>query len=163
MANLIYQNEGSAISFKETSGTYSFTPKNIANGVGWTSAIGDLGAAPRARLFKYHGQTKVAATPALNNQLRMYLCGSENGTDIVGGFATTTATVSSEDKFRNCLTLLPIDIDEASSSRIFVRQGFILIPYRYVTVGWWNATGQTLTNTAGDHIFLLQAAPDEIQ
>ena len=54
-------------------------------------------------------------------------------------------------------------IDTNATAEVFPASGVSEIDTRYVSVVWWNDSGQALSGTAGDHETILTAVPDEAQ
>lgn len=164
--NLIKQQEGTVKVFAASGGDVTFTFQNVANGAGRISAQLDLGAAPRGRLYRYTAKWKANSTPTVGNVVRISLFNGDNASSTrqAGTVGTSDAAISSENDFLNCTAQLkPIIVDAASTSKSFQIDGYVILTGRYVSVGFWNASGVTGTNTAGDHEFTLQALYDDIQ
>jgi hypothetical protein len=161
-ANKIKINPETPITFKESGGTVTFTPKNTATAAGRISARHDLGAAARASLYEWRARTKVQAAPTVGNVLEIYLATSD-GTVADGNQGTSDAAFSAADKRRNLHYVGQVVMDKNDATEVFQASGFLTIVARYVSVVWWNGTGQSLTNVAGDHEFILTPVPDEVQ
>lgn len=162
----LYVKTGTALTWKETGGEYTFTPKNISNGAGRIGARGDLGAYPRSSLYRYFAATKCQATPTQYNLIKLFLAFWDDEStpgDPDGASGSTDAAWSTETDALNLTPLRPIICDAASSSKVFTSSGLIRIRTRYVSPWWWNASGAALTNTAGDHFFRLTPYYPEAQ
>lgn len=162
MANKIYTIQETAITFQESGGTVTFTPKNVADNAGRISAQYDRGATAKPALYWWRAVTKAAAALAVGKTLQIYLATS-NGTNVDGNQGTSDAAFSSIDKLRNLQYVGSVFADSTSSGEVQVASGLVEIRERYISVVWWNDFDQALTNTAGDHIFSLTPVPDEIQ
>ena len=156
MVSKLFQNVGTAKTFKETGGDVLFTPKNIATGAGRLSDRCDLGAWPAPRLFRWFAETKPVATPTVGNKLDIYYAGWDADTPAspVGGVGAADAAFNTSNDLLNLRWLGSVICSNASSA-VFQAGGLVLIPYRYVSIVWWNGFGATLTNTAGDHFFRI--------
>lgn len=161
MTQNIYNFPDTAVTFT-AGGTVAFNPTSVANGAGRVSTQYDRGTGARPNMFRYMMTTRVGSNPSVNNQLRPYIVPAD-ATFVTGRLGTTDAAVSSEDSFRNCIPLLPIDIDGTTSTLDFIRLGSVWIPSRYFSVGWWNATGQTLSATTSHHICIFEPIPEQLQ
>jgi hypothetical protein len=162
MANKIYGTPETAISFKETAGDVTFTPKNVANNAGRISAQWDRGSGAKPTIYKWRAHTKAAAALAVGQSLEIWFATSD-GTDVDGNQGTTDAAFAASDKRRNLQYVGSIFSDSVTNGEVQIGSGLVEIRDRYVSVVWWNTFGQALTNTAGDHTFTLTAVPDEIQ
>jgi len=147
-------------------GDTTFTPKNIADGAGRISAQWDRGSGSKPGLYRWYAKTKAAAALTAGRQLEIYLAqsyGSASG-EVTGNQGTTDAAFSSADKRRNLgAPIGVVNADSTSNGEIQVATGVCFIYSRYVSVVWWNAFGQSLTNTDADHNFILEAIPPEQQ
>lgn len=163
MANKIYVAPESAIVWKSSGGTYTFTPTSVANAAGRIGAQGDLGSASHSGWYRWRAKTKCGTAGTVGRAVRIYIATSD-GTIEDGNLSTADAGVSSEDKTRNLLFVGCIVVDKASdATEPFQASGIVYLPYRYVSPVWWNDTAQALSSTAGDHEFQLIPIPDEIQ
>ena len=167
MANAIKLNEGTAKVFKASGGDAVFTFTSVASGAGRQSDLLDLGAAPRAKWYRWVLKTKFAASPTLGLPIRPYLleASSNAATYLDGGgvFGTSDAAVSSEAPVQYAgKSLGPCQVQVASTAaQVF--SGKVRIFARYVAVVVWNASGAAASSTAGDHEFRLEPVYDEVQ
>jgi len=162
MPNKIYTAPETAITFKASGGTVTFTPQNVANGAGRVSTQWDRGSGSKPALYRWRIVTKFGSALAVGARLDAYFAFGD-GTYVDGNFGTTDAAVSAIDKLRNLSFVGGIAADSTSSGEVQYASGLCVIQERYVSVVWWNAAGVTLTNTAGDHAFILTPVPDEVQ
>lgn len=162
MANKVYTATETAISFKSSGGDVTFTPQNVASAAGRISARWDRGAGSKAGRYKWRAKTKAGAALAVGAQLEIFLATSD-GTIVDGNQGTSDAVFSAGDKRRNLQPVGVIEADSTTNGEVQHASGIVWIFDRYISVVWWNALGQTLTNTAGDHEFILTPIPDEIQ
>lgn len=162
MANKIYLHSETSITFKSSGGTAAFTPTSVADAAGRLSARHDLGSAARARRYEWRARTKLAAAATVGRAIEIYLCTSD-GTIADGNQGTSDAAFSAADKRRNLKFLGVIEIDKNDANEVFHASGLCEIDARYLSVVWWNDSGQALSGTAGDHEFILTPVPDEVQ
>lgn len=164
MANKIYLQRETEITFKSSAGSAVFTPTSVANNAGRISAQYDLGAAPKSRLYRWRAKTACQATPTVGNIIRIYLVCADDATDLDGNAGVSDAAYNTENLTRNLQWIGNFNIDVAGTGAQKASSlGAIEIVSRYVSVVWWNASGATLSATAGDHQFVLIPVPDEIQ
>lgn len=164
MANAIKLNEGTVKVFAASGGDATWTPTSVANGAGRLSAQLDLGAAPRAKRYRWVLVAKMVATPTAGASLRPYLVlASTAATTYQDGLAgVSDAAVATETVYiyqarllQSCLTLA------ATTSQVW--SGYTLIVPRYVSFMLWNASGAALSGTAADCLFRLEPVYDEVQ
>jgi hypothetical protein len=167
MANLVKLNVGSDLTFKASGGTALWTPTSVAAGAGRISAVMDLGAAPRARLYRWRMQTRWVATVTAGNELRLYLITSNaSGTaaNNDGGIAFGDAAVSVETYAQNAYTFLGAVVAGVAEDKNECASGTVEILDRYIGVMCWNASAtKALSGTAADHVMTLTPIMDEIQ
>lgn len=161
MANKIYYNPETAHTFS-SSGNTTFTPQNISNAAGRISAQWDRGSGVQPSLFVWRAKSKAAAVLVAGTRLEIYLSTSD-GTIQDGNLGTSDAGVSTVAKLNNLRPVGAIVADSTTNGEPQYASGYVEIRDRYVSVVWWNALGQSLTNTAGDHEFILTPVPDEVQ
>jgi hypothetical protein len=161
VASKIYLHAETPITFKSSGGTVTFTPTSVADAAGRISARHDLGSGARARRYEWRARTKLGAAATIGRAVEVYLCTSD-GTVADGNQGTSDAAFSAADKRRNLKFLGVIEVDKNDSTEVFHASGVVEIDARYVSVVWWNDTGQSLSSTAGDHEFILTPVPDEV-
>lgn len=167
MANKVYQNPETEITWLASGGTEVLTLTSLGAGAGRQGALHDFGAGPRARLFEWVAFIKFITTPVVGETVDIYIKGawSETATpshpDNDDG--TGDAAVSAEDKLRGLKYIGSIEVDEASTTPEFTASGFVTINPRHAAPVLWNDTADALSSTAADHGFELKAVPDEIQ
>jgi hypothetical protein len=165
MANLILHLPGSIITFAPSGGTVTFTLTSLGNGAGRVSAQWDRGAGAQPGLYIAQMETKAAAALAVGAQFFIYLLQSSASADVPGNLGTADAAVASSDKQRNLgAPVVTINADSTSNGEVQISNSVIVEVYgRYVSLFGWNALGQALTGTAGDHYVTLTPVPPEIQ
>ena len=162
MANKVYVNPETAITFKASGGDVVFTNTSVANAAGRISAQWDRGSGAKPARYVWRAHTKAGAALAVGNALEIYFATSD-GTDVDGNQGTSDAAFSAADKRRNLQFVGLVVADSTSNGEVQIASGVVEIYTRYVSVVWWNGLGQTLSSTAGDHTFTLTPVPDEIQ
>lgn len=165
MANLIYGKPGTALVFADSGGDAVITLASLATGGGRISAQLDRGAGAQPALYRWQFRWRANSSPtvAATNVVRVYLVPGDDGSYIAGGLGTSDAAVTPEAFLANTEFLGASEVTEASTSRDFVRQGFVWVRSRYVSVAVWNASGVSLHATASNNAFRLTPVPDEIQ
>lgn len=164
MANLIYQAPGTTVTFKSSGGDVTFTNTSVSNGAGRISAQWDRGAGSKPGLYRWEATTKAAAALAVGVTLEIYLATAHvSSSQIDGNQSTADAAFSATDKRRNLQWVGAIVADSTTNGEVQNASGTVFITARYVSVVWWNALGQALSGTAGDHVFTLTPYPAEIQ
>ena len=162
MPNKVYVAPESAVVFAPSGGTVTFTPTSLANSAGRVSAQWDRGAGSKPILYRWRAKTKAAAALAIGTRLEIYIATSD-GSIVDGNVGTADAALSSADKRTNLQQIGVIGSDSTSNGETQQASGLVEIRDRYVSVVWYNALGQALTGTDGDHSFSLTPVPDEIQ
>lgn len=162
MANLVYVNEETDITWLSSTGTNVITLTSLAAGAGRQGALDDFGAAARPRRFVWRAWVLFATTPVPGERIDIYIKTSD-GSHPDNDDGTGDAAVSAEDKLRNLTHIGSIIVDEASTTPEFVASGDIQISSQWAAPVFWNATADALSSTALDHGFQLTPVPDEIQ
>lgn len=165
MANLIYVNEEAAITWRDTGGTNLFTPTSLAAAAGRQGAMHDLGAAARSLEFAWRAFLKPGATRVVDEAVRIYVktgSGATPGARPDNDDGTGDIAVSAEDKLKNLTQIGTLKIDENAAVEM-VASGYVLLPHRWVTPIFWNATANSLSTTAADFGFDLTPVPRELQ
>jgi hypothetical protein len=165
VANLIYTNPGTALVFKDSGGDAVITLASLASGGGRLSAQYDRGAGAKPALYRWQLRWRANSAPtvAATNVVRLYLVPGDDGSYVAGGLGTADAAVTPEAFLANTEFLGAAEVTEASTSRDFVRQGYVWVRSRYVSVAVWNASGVALHATASNNEVRLTPVPDEIQ
>jgi len=166
-ANLVKINVASDLTFKASGGTSVWTPTSVGAGAGRISAVMDLGAAPRPRLYRWRMQTRWVATLAAGDMLRVYLITSNASATTAnndGGVAFGDAAMSVETYAINSYQFLGAVIAGVAEDKNECASGTVEILDRYIGVMCWNASAtKALSGTAGDHVLTLTPVMDEIE
>lgn len=163
MANKVYQNDETTISFGDEVGDdVVWTNASMATGSQDQSAQADLGAAPRATRYRWRFYCQCVATPTVGNVLTLYLKTSD-GTHADNDDGTSDGAVSSSDKLRNLKPLGYVECDEAAANVEFGASGVVEIYDRYVQVVADQQLGANLTSDDTECKFLLTPIPPEVQ
>lgn len=164
MANLIYQNEGAVITWKDSTGDHDFTLQNLAAGAGRQGAIHDFGVGARSQQFEW----RLALTagfetqPVVSEFLGIYVK-TGTGTSADNDDGTGDIAVSAEDKLKNLSRIGTLIVDEAIVDIPIAKSGFILLPSRFFMPLVWNFATDNLQDTANTTIFTLTPVPFEAQ
>ncbi len=164
MANLVYQNEGTILTWKDSTGDYAFTLKNLAAGAGRQGAIHDFGVGARSREFEW----RLALTagfetqPVVGEFLGIYVK-TGTGTSADNDDGTGDIAVSAEDKLSNLDRIGTLKVDEAIVDIPMAKSGFIWLPNRYFMPLVWNFAADNLQDTTNTSIFTLTPVPFEVQ
>ena len=165
MPNAIYQNiGGTVVTFSESGGTVTWTPKNRANGEGRESNQYDQGVygTSAAYWWAYTIFTQAQATPTLKKKLRCFIKRSD-GTTVDNDTGTTDANMDDEDKLSNLLPLISPCVDQAAANVQFVSRGVIFIPERYFQIVCYNDMGSAITNDAAETKAVFRRLYDDVQ
>jgi hypothetical protein len=167
MANLIYVADGSLLTFKSSGGSALFTPTSLAQNAGRVSTQLDLGAAPRALRYEWRASSKAAGTVVVGDTLVDIYASTQDvtSTGIQDGTpGLVDAALATIEKARNMQWIGAL-IVEATAAAVIQSSGIIELTARYVSIVWVNrlSTAVALSATATDHLFTLQAKPDQIQ
>lgn len=163
MANDLLLEVGTPIVLRATGGgDVLFTPQNLADNAGRMSASVDLGA-KFAKQYDVTLESKLQAAPTAGEVIEVYWGASPDNAKwrgkTTGSDATYPATVDHNKKQLELIGV--ITCHNTTDAQV---DGCSLRPLtRYGVIVWVNKSGQTLTNTAGDHIVTLTPAIDEIQ
>lgn len=163
MPNKILVNTGTVVTWKASGGSKVLTATSLASGAGRLGQQHDWGSGVVGRLYEWQARVRVATTPTVGNVIRIYLATARDGTYVAGGLGTADAAVSAEDLLRNTDFLGAVEIDEASTTKDFVKRGLLYLRARYVSPVVWNASGVALSGTAADIEFAMWPSDDEIQ
>lgn len=163
MANKILVNTGTVATWAASGGTHVLTATSLANGAGRLGDQRDMGSGVVSRWYEWQFRWRAGAAPTVGNVVRVYLATGRDGTYVSGALGTTDAAVSAEDLLRNCDFLGAVEVDEASTSKDFVRRGLLYLRSRYVSPVIWNASGVAFSATAAHMEFALWPSDDELQ
>ncbi len=162
MPNLVYQNEGTTLSWKDSGGDYAMTLQNLATVAGRQGAVHDFGVAARSPRFAWRFGCEFETAPVVGEVVRIYAKTSD-GTDPDNDDGTGDIAVSAENKLKNLTHIGTLIVDEAVADVQMAASGFIILPHRYFMPVVWNATADNLQNTANINVFTLTPVPIEIQ
>lgn len=167
MVNLIKQNVGTTLTWKDSGGDYGITLSSLANSAGRVGAQGDLGAWPRAMRWRWYCETKWAANPTAGASLDWYLAPWDNDTGPANPWAQVGSTDSALAALTQRFNLWPIGsvVAETAGTGTFSKGGLIEnIPYRYISPVAVNVGGAALAAVGTfPTIFRLTPVLDEIQ
>lgn len=154
MAGEVYIEDGSTITWQDSSGTYTMTLQNLATVAGRVGARADLGAWPRPLVYRWYMETEWAVAPTADQALELYFGLWDNDTGPASpqgqlpstdqGYAAGAAGLSK----RKNLILAGVVTAETAAVGPFSNSGLIALPARYVSPLVYNGGGQALKNTA---------------
>lgn len=162
MANLIYQNEGTILSWKDSGGDYVITLNNLAAGAGRQGAVHDFGVAARAPRFAWRLGVEFETAPVVGEYVGIFAKTSD-GTDPDNDDGTGDAAVSAEDKLKNLTQIGSLIVDEAVVDVQMAASGLVLLPHRYFQPVIWNYAADNLQATANINVFTLAPVAYEVQ
>jgi hypothetical protein len=165
MVNKILVNPETAITFGSNSDTVTFTPKAVATGAGRISAQHDRGSGAKAMRYRWEARSKVGSNATLGLTIQLFLVTAHSAAaNVDDGLGQSDAALSVSTQLSNARYIGDLKVNgTAANVGPWYASGNITIFTRYVSVAWWNASGQTLTNVDADHQFVLIPMPDEIQ
>ncbi len=165
MANLVHQNEGTILTWKDSGGTYVMTLDFLASGAGRQGARHDFGVGARSPRFAWRLGVEFDSTtpPVVGDRLGIFA--KTGSTDFMDNDDDDTgdAAVSAEDKLRNLSQIGSLYVDETAADVKMSKGGFIILPHRYFQPVVWNYTADSLDTTSNSSIFTLSPVPLEVQ
>jgi hypothetical protein len=162
MANLVYQNEGTILTWNDSGGDYTITTNNLAAGAGRQGARHDFGTDARSFLFAWRFGCEFDTAPVVDEIVRIYAKTSD-GTDPDNDDGTGDAAVSAEDKLKNLHQIGTLVVDQAAADIQMAASGLVWLPHRYFQPVIWNDTADNLQATNNINVFTLAPVPFEIQ
>ena len=168
MPNLIYIDPETEIVYgSEVGDDVAWSSESIGDGAGRQSALGDLGAGPRASRHSLRIFCQAVATPTLAaiNEMFLKTAGSETATpsNPDNDDGTGDLAVSSVNKLKNLHFVRSPIVDEAAANIEFVASCIVEILARHVAIVMWNEMGSATTADAAETKAILTPIPDEIQ
>ena len=168
MANLVLQNAGTALSWKDSGGTYALTFKGLGTGAGRQGATHDFGVAAVAHRFAWQCMVHfdTGTTPVVGEVIRIYLKTSPDGTNWDNDDGEGDIAVSAENKLSNLTYLGAIVVDEAAADVPMQASGIVEIAAKEIAPVIWNATvNDNLDDDTSptNSLFILTPYPLEIQ
>lgn len=163
MANLVYNQPETVITWLSSTGTNVITLTSLATVTGRQGATHDFGpTTARSRLYEWRAWVQFATAPVVGETVDIYLKRS-NGTQWDNDDGEGDIALSASDKLLNCQWLGAIVVDEAAQDIEMSTGGLVLISAQEIAPIFYNATVDSLTATALEHGFSLSPVPDEIQ
>lgn len=156
----ITSKQGTAITWKTSGGDEVLTLTSLASAAARQGDKTDLGAL-FGRRYGYRLLTKWAVAPTANTLLRIGLAFSEDDTTFAGGVGASDAAYSDLDDFKQLMEVVPIVADADTNAQCVVGT-FVPLARYMVPVFYNDATGQALSGTAGDHVFVIWPINDDI-
>lgn len=160
MANESYIGQGATVAFNGTVGAdVAFSMENVSAGAGRISAAYDLGAFPRAYVYKWECEAVWQATPTQYRSLDLYVSGADTSTDHDGdpndGSAPIDEALADVDMVRNMQAIGSVVIEDAATT-VMRNSGIFVFPRRYIAiVGINNDSSAALNATDSNFNFKL--------
>lgn len=150
---------GTALLISGASGAaYAWSVEGLTNGAGRVSAQIDLGAAPRAGLYKWSCEVQFQATPTQGKGLELYKAGAPDGdaTQIDGDIGSTDAALGDVDMRRNLQQFGYVTSENAAASEACVTSGVFEHADRYLSLVAYDDSGASVNGTDTNFVFTLQ-------
>ena len=166
MATKIYLEEETSITFgsNATSDDVEWTTESLAGGSARQSDPHDLGAAPRAEMYRWRAYTQTQGTSsAVGDTLDVYFTTSDDASRYDNDDTTGDKGVSSTDKLNNLHYAGSIIMDEVAADTEFVASGVVRLTSRYVAAVIHNNTSSTTTADAEETKLVLTPLAYESQ
>jgi len=165
MANAIYIDNGTAVTFDGTAGAdVAFSIEGLASGAGRVSAQKDWGVTPRA--FSYTLDVDIASGAGTQyTTVDFYIAEAYDGdnTQIAGDVGVSDAALGSTDQTRN-LKYVGSVIQETQATAEDLKGSFTFTSYaRYWSLVAVNNTGATLDATDSNHNIYVTPKFIEVQ
>lgn len=161
MTQLLYIDKQTAITWRDTGGTYAMTLNNLASGAGRQGAEHNFGD-PIAAWYEFRAWVEFETTPVLDEIVRIYLK-TGDGTIYDNDDGTGDIAVSAEAKLANVQQIGRIVVDEAAANIRMGTSGLIYIVADRVMPIFWNGTADNLQATNNTSGFDLVPVPPQLQ
>ena len=154
-----------AVVFKGSGGDVTLTFASAADQSLSVSDQHDRGTGSKPGLYRVFARNQINASGTVGRQIRYYIVGATDATDIPGRLGTTdTEIASAADRTRNLSApALTVICDSTSTSDGFIASGLVFISTRYISIAVFNDTGVALHATESSHYFAIQPIPAEQQ
>lgn len=168
-ASAIYGRIGTRKKWVDSGGDYTMTFSALATVAGRVGARGDFGAFPIPIGYNWYAEAEWTSAPTIDGQLEFYLGGWDDqstpanpwgqlpSTDT--GYAAAAAGLSK----RKNLLALGGPIVETSAVGPFSAGGFIIFPFRYISVMAYNNASVALKTSSSACFFCLTPVYPESQ
>jgi hypothetical protein len=159
MANEVYVTTGTALLFNgEVGANVAFSMEGVANASGRVSAQRDLGAAPRAYMYRWSCEVQWQATPTQYATLDLYIATAPDGdsTQIDGDVGASDAALGDVDMRYNLQYIGSVVSENAAASEICVASGVFECFARYISIVGYNGGGASINATDSNFRFNLQ-------
>lgn len=160
MANEVLIKTGTTKVWATSGGDAVITLTSLANGAGRVGGAVDMGAT-RAGRYRVTIITDFNASPTAGNPLEVYLVRSDDNTTRDGALGSSDAAVSDGDIRAQCLFCGVLAADNTTTTQNTSFE--VDTGARYLSPLIWNASGQALSGTAGDHAVRVTPIIPEIQ
>ena len=154
-----------AVVFKGTGGTVTFTAASTANDALAHSAQWDRGTGSKPGYYRWFARVKGLATLTIGTAIKIYLAQAQSATVIPGRIPATDGEIATAaDRTRNLGTTIGLIIADSTAAADSINaSGTAFVWAQFVTVCYLNQLGQALGAATGDFEFVLQPIPPEQQ
>lgn len=160
MPNFILQEQQTAVTWKNTGGTQTLTLTSLGAAAGRKGTSNDFGAQTPARVI-VELLTKFAVAPVAGATVEVYWCSSRDNTNFDAGQASADAAFTDTDLNKQLHWIGSLIADNTTAAQ--QQSWMFFLPGRYGFPVVYNATGQALSATAGDHVLTITPFTDEVQ
>lgn len=157
----VYQKFGTARTFMNTGGDTAFTLKAVANGAGRISAQWDRGAGALPMLFKVEVALKYAAAITIGLYSTIYAYATTTSAEVDNGIAD--AAIATQTLITSNFKPVSVNVAAANTVGPFYSEATVLLTGRYVSLAFWNASGQAVENVDSSSYVRLTPLFDDIQ
>lgn len=170
MANEVFVEEQTALSWKTSGGDAVITLTSLTTNNGRVGAQYDRGASARPARALVRLKTRLGATTTsvtVGNAISVYFATADTALTssiLDGDVGTSDAALSSIEKRRNLQFVGTLEQDKTAAANDLYRGSWIVdLPQRYLSPVVINEIGNTLSATAGDHELTVTYLADQTQ
>lgn len=160
MANEVKVKQGTSVVWKNSGGDHVLTLTSMATVTGRKGDVHDWGATFPA-LVRVQLQTQFGTGPTAGQLVELYWVSSVDNTTFDANTAGGDGAFTDTDLNKHLHPIGSLPADNATS--VQVKSWLFKLPARYGYPVVYNATGQSLGSTAGNHILTMTPILDEIQ
>lgn len=160
MTNNILRIQGTPVTWAASGGTYTMTLTSLANSAGRKGVVHDFGATiPTAARWEL--KTDFNASPTAGNPMYLYWVSSSDNSAFDATLSSADAAMSDLNAAKKMLFIGTFFAENNTTSQI--QSGEFVPPARYGFPAIYNASGQALSGTAGDHLLTIVPLIDQVQ
>ena len=160
MANEILQKQLTSVTWKSSGGTRAITLTSLGAAAGRKGANHDFGATFGARCM-VELLTKFAVAPTAGTTIDIYWSSSRDNSSYDSATSGTDSAFTDTDLNKQMHYVGSLFSDNTTSAQ--QQSWLFFLPGRYGYPVVYNATGQALSATAGDHVLTITPLVDEVQ